>query len=457
VERFDVFVIGGGGTGSEVAFSLKGRAAGLRVGIAERDKLGGECNHYGCVPTKAMLASAKVAATARNAGRYGVGVPSVEVDFPAVMQRVRRIIDSQSGEGPKPFEEQGISVFLQEARLIGPNEIELADGTRIEADRIVLATGSEAAVPSIDGLRGGPFWTNKEAIWSATEVPSSLAVIGSGPIGLEFAQVYSRFGAEVTVVELAGRILPGEDDDSSVAVLEALEAEGISLMCDTTSCRASHGPDGWQIDFEDDQHVHAEQLLVAIGRRPAFEVHDLGATGVELNDGEWPVLDEHLRTTAERIWAAGDATGELLFTHVGSYEAELVVDDILGRPRLRDYRVVPRVTFTEPEVGSVGLTEAAARDAGLDVATSFTRFDDNERAHLEGHTFGMVKLVADTKTGEVVGGHIVGEGAGELIHQVVVAMAGRIPPRVIADTIHAYPTLSESLRSAFIELAGKLE
>jgi pyruvate/2-oxoglutarate dehydrogenase complex dihydrolipoamide dehydrogenase (E3) component len=456
MERFDVFVIGGGGTGSEVAFAL-GRASGLKVGIAERDKLGGECNHYGCVPTKAMLASAKVAATARDAGRYGVRVPSVEVDFPAVMDRVRRIIDSQSGEGPKPFEEQGIAVFLQEARLVGPRRVELADGTHVEAERIVLATGSEAMVPPIDGLRDGPFWTNKDAIWAATEVPSSLAVIGSGPIGLEFAQVYSRFGAEVTVVELAGRILPGEDDDSSAAILEALEAEGISLMCDTTSCRTSHGSDGWQIDFEDDQHVHAEQLLMAIGRRPVFEAHDLAAAGVELNERGWPVLDEHLRTTAQGIWAAGDATGELLFTHVGTYEAELVVDDILGRPRQRDYRVVPRVTFTEPEVGSVGLTEGAARDAGHNVVTAFTRIDDNERAHLEGHTFGMVKLVADAGTGELLGGHIVGQGAGEMIHQVVVAMAGQVQPRVIADTIHAYPTLSESLRTAFSELAGKLE
>src|SRR2546421_890839 len=222
MERFDVFVIGGGGTGSEVAFSLAGSGAGLRVGIAERDKLGGECNNYGCVPTKAMLASAKVAASARGADRYGVRVPSVEVDFPAVMRRVREIIDSQSGEGAKPFEEQGIRVFLQEARLLGERRVELADGTEIEADRIVLATGTEAAIPPIDGLRDGPYWTNKEAIWSPKEGPASLAVIGSGPIGLEFAQIYARFVGERTVVELADLNLPGEDRDSSEAICDAL-------------------------------------------------------------------------------------------------------------------------------------------------------------------------------------------------------------------------------------------
>ena len=199
MERFDVFVIGGGGTGSEVAFSLARTGTGLQVAIAERDKLGGECNHYGCVPTKTMLASAKIAASARDADRYGVRVGSVEVDFAAVMRRVRKVIDSQSGEGAKPFEEQGISVFLQEARLVGERRVELADGTEIEADQIVLATGTEAAVPPIDGLRDGPFWTNKEAIWSPKEVPSSLLVVGSGPIGLEFAQIYARFGSDVTV------------------------------------------------------------------------------------------------------------------------------------------------------------------------------------------------------------------------------------------------------------------
>ena len=456
MERFDVFVIGGGGTGSEVAFSLAGKSD-LRVGIAERDKLGGECNHYGCVPTKTMLASAKVAASARTAERYGVHIPSVEVDFPAVMRRAREIIDSQSGEGAKPFEDQGIAVFLEEARLTGPHGIELADGTQIEAERIVLTTGSEATVPPIDGLGGGPYWTNKEAIWAPTAVPRSLAVIGSGPIGLEFAQIYSRFGAAVTVVELADRILPGEDTDSSEAICDALEAEGIGLLADTTSCHAGRDREGWHIEFEDGHHVHAEQVLVAVGRRPVFDVHDLDAAGVVLDDRGYPVLDDTLRTTAEGIWAAGDATGELLFTHVGTYEAELVTLDILGRPRKRDYRVVPRVTFTEPEAASVGLTEQQARDLGTEVVTSLVRFSDNERAQIEGRTHGIVKLVADARTGDLLGGHFVGEGAGEMVHEVVAAMAGRVPPRTVAAAIHAYPTLSESLKSAFTELAESLE
>src|SRR5688572_17432225 len=211
MERFDVFVIGGGGTGSEVAFSLA-RTSGLKVALAERDKLGGECNHYGCVPTKVMLRSAKIAALARDGERFGVRIPEVEVDFEAVRRRARDLIDQQSRGGAEPFERAGVEVFLQEARLIGEHRLELADGTPIEADRVVVATGTQPDVPDVAGLAEGPFWTNKEAIWGPATVPDSLAVIGTGAIGIEFAQIYARFGARVTALEGLPQILPQEDE-----------------------------------------------------------------------------------------------------------------------------------------------------------------------------------------------------------------------------------------------------
>jgi pyruvate/2-oxoglutarate dehydrogenase complex dihydrolipoamide dehydrogenase (E3) component len=200
----------------------------------------------------------------------------------------------------------------------------------------------------------------------------------------------------------------------------------------------------------------ADQVLVATGRRPVFEGHDLDAAGVELGPGGRPVLDDTLRSTAEHVWAAGDATGDLLFTHVGTYEAELVVDDILGMPRSRDYRVVPRVTFCDPEVASVGLTEAQAAEQGHDVVTSLSPIADNERAHIEGDLMGVVKLVADRATGDLLGGHIVGEDAGAMIHEVAIAMVGHVPIAAVGDAIHAYPTLSESVKGAFAELAERL-
>jgi pyruvate/2-oxoglutarate dehydrogenase complex dihydrolipoamide dehydrogenase (E3) component len=452
MERFDVFVIGGGGTGSEIAFRL-GERGDLRVGLAEREHLGGECNHYGCVPTKVMLRSAKVAHLARTAGRVGVTAGDVAVDLAAVRERARRIVDEQSGEGAAPFERIGVRVVLQEARLSGPHDVELADGTAVHADRVVLATGSTTAAPPIDGLADGPYWTNREAIWAAERVPESLVVIGAGAIGVEFAQLYARFGARVALVEALPHVLPAEDEDGASAVVAVLEREGISVHAGMRVARTRYDGSTWRVELDGGETLTAEHVLVATGRRPVFDVHDLDAAGIELGDRGRPILTETLRTTNPDVWAAGDATGELLFTHVGTYEAGIVVDDITGRPRPREYRVVPRVTFCDPEVASVGLTERAARDRGHDVRTAIAPIAGNERAHIDGETDGLVKLVADERTGELLGGHVVASEAAAMVHEIVAAMAGAVPPWAIANAVHAYPTFSESVREAFLRLS----
>ncbi len=448
MDRVDVFVIGGGGTGSEVALSLA-RSSGLTVALAERDKLGGECNHYGCVPTKVMLRSAKIATLARDGARFGLRIPDVSIDFEAVRQRARDVVEAQSGEGTAPFERMGVRVFLQEARLVGEHRVELADGSAIEAGKVVLATGTDTAIPPIPGLADGPRWTNREAIWSPAAPPRSLAVIGTGAVGIEFAQIYARFGSRVTALEALPHILPQEDEEAAASIVPALERDGIALRPDVEFERATHDGTRWTIAIDGSDPLVADELLVATGRRPVFDAHDLEAVGVELDDEGNPVLTETMRTGNPDVWVAGDATGDLLFTHVGSYEAELVVKDILGHPEPRDYRVVPRVTFCDPEVASVGITEREARHDGRDPITAVVRFEHYERAHIDGVTDGLVKLVAD-RTGALLGGHIVGEDADALIHQVVGLMVARVRAPAVADAIHAYPTLSEAVKGALL-------
>jgi pyruvate/2-oxoglutarate dehydrogenase complex dihydrolipoamide dehydrogenase (E3) component len=338
-------------------------------------------------------------------------------------------------------------------RLTGPNQMETASGETFEADKIVLATGTEAAVPPIPGLSGGPYWTNKEALWTPQTLPESLAVLGTGAIGTEFSQIYARFGTKVTQIEIMPHILPHEDEEAALSMVPALEADGITILAGATTTKANHDGSAWTLDIEGRDSVRTQELLIATGRKPVFDEAGLAAAGVELDRAGKPILSDTLRTTNDHIWAGGDATGELLFTHVGTYEAELIVDDIQGRPRKRDYRVIPRVTFCDPEVASVGLTEEQARDAGHDVATGVARFDDNERAHIDGQTFGLVKVVGDANTGELLGGHIVGEEAGAMIHEIVAAMAGKLTAATVGRAVHAYPTLSESVKSAFLELA----
>ena len=455
MERFDVFVIGGGGTGSEIAFTLA-RSSDLSVAIAERHRLGGECNLYGCVPTKVMLRSTRLFALARDGGRFGLRIPEVGIDFGAVQRRASDVVEQQSGAGPKPFEEEGIRVLLDEARVVGEHRVELADGTQVEADRVVLATGSEPSIPPMAGLADGPFWTNREAIWDPREPPRRLAVIGTGAIGVEFAQLYRRFGSEVTAIEMVPRILPHEDEDAAASLASVFEAEGIRVVAGATIRSARYDADGWTLAIEGGPPVSVDEVLVAAGRRPVLDGHDLDAVGLEVDDRGRPVLDDTLRTTAPDVWAAGDVTGDLLFTHVGNYEAEIVANDILGRPEPRDYRVVPRVTFTDPEVGSVGLTEEQARSEGHDVLTAVVHIADNERSLIDGRPAGIVKLVADRGEGTVLGGHIVADEAGTMIHEVVAIMAARATATAVARAIHAYPTLSESVKAALLGIEARL-
>lgn len=449
---YDLVIIGGGAAGSEAAFAVADRISpGLL--LAEASHFGGTCTNHGCVPTKALVRAARLAHEARQAGRFGLRLPEPEVDWPSVIGRARHIRDLMLRHGTKPFVNRGVEVrYPARARLAGERRVEI-DGDLVEAKAILVATGLEPAVPPVPGLRESDYLDN-ETVLELARLPESMAVIGSGPIGSEFAQVFSRLGVRVTVIEALERLLPPEEPESGQAMLEAFNEEGIQVRTGVRMTQVSRVNGASRIDFEDGGVVEAEAILVAAGRKL-----DGAGVGLDVSGVEWSPhgikVDATLRTNQDWVWAAGDVAGGPLFTHVASEMGPIAARNaVLGTAEEIDLRIVPRVTFTDPEVASVGMTEAQAAAAGHVVRVGFARVVDSEKGEIDGNRFGHVKVVADAASGELLGCHIMAPTAGDMIHEAVAIMAGRVPVRVAGQAMHAYPTFSEMMRSALREAAG---
>jgi pyruvate/2-oxoglutarate dehydrogenase complex dihydrolipoamide dehydrogenase (E3) component len=457
MQHYDLVVIGGGTAGLVTAAGSAG--IGARVALVERERLGGECLWTGCVPSKALIAAARSAAESRGAERYGIRSAQVEADFGAALRWVR---DAQQRiaphDSPERFRGLGVDVIQGEARFTGARALSV-DGRALSAKRIVLATGSAPAVPPIPGLADVPYLTN-ETIFSLTERPATLLVLGGGPIGLELAQAFTRLGSTVHVLEAAPRLLPREDHELAELLGQRLDAEGVRLHLGMTATRVERGPSGRGIrvtaaSSDDGPHgsrealtLEGDALLVATGRTPRLDGLELARAGVEAGKGGITV-DEGLRTTAEGVWAAGDCVGPLRFTHVADYQARLVIRNAFFPFRSRaDYSVVPWVTFTDPELAHVGLTEEEARERHGDGVRVWRRpFADVDRAITDGETAGLVKLVT-THRGRILGGHILGHGAGNMIGEITLAMKHGVSAQALGNTIHPYPTYPEAIRQA---------
>jgi pyruvate/2-oxoglutarate dehydrogenase complex dihydrolipoamide dehydrogenase (E3) component len=446
---YDLVVIGGGTAG---LVSAAGAASmGARTALIERDRLGGECLHYGCVPTKALIRSAKVAHTLRRAEEFGMKPVEAEVDFPAVMRRMRRVIGEVGRhDSPERFRALGVELFLeQQASFEAPDEISV-DGRSLRARSVILATGSHPAVPPVTGLREAGYITHVEAL-ELERLPESLIIIGAGPIGCEFAQIFTRFGCRVSLLEVLPNPLPREDPEISVTLRDRLEAEDVSFHGGRRVIEVRRTGSEKAVISENDRRerleLRAEEILLATGQLPAVEGLNPENAGIELQRTGVRV-DANLRTTAPGVYAAGDVTGKYLFTHVAEYQGRLALRNALFPLGSRaDYRVVPRVTFTDPEVARVGLTEPEARRQHDKVKVFRYPFADLDRAIADGEPEGFVKLVADRR-GRILGGHIIGAGAGNLIQEITLAMHRNIPVGQLSQTIHAYPTLSEGVKRA---------
>lgn len=447
MERFDVIVIGGGSAGLVTAAGSAG--IGARPALIERDRLGGECLWTGCVPSKALLACAKLAAHAANGARYGIDAP-VRVDFPRVMQWVHgartRI---EPNDSPQRFRSLGVDVVQGTARFIGPRVVDV-DGRRLTARRIVVATGSRPAVPPVRGLDGVPYLTN-ESIFEIAERPAHLLVLGGGPIGLELAQAFVRLGSRVTVVESSASLMSSEEPELAQSLAARLVAEGVELHLGANAVEASRSPSGVSLTLESTvgmRVVQGSHLLVATGRVARTESLDLATAGVDVGK-HGIIVNDHLRTTADGVWACGDVIGGPRFTHVADYQARLVVRNaffpIKGKA---DYTAIPWVTYTDPELAHVGLTEHDARARyGRDVRVFTRSFAEVDRAIADGETDGMVKLIT-RGNGTLLGGHILAAGAGDMIGEVALAMKHGLGVNALASLVHPYPTMPEAIRQA---------
>lgn len=446
----DVVVLGLGPGGEDVAGRLA--EAGMQVVGVERELLGGECPYWGCVPSKMAVRAAGLLAEARRVPGMA-GSATVTADYAAVAQRIRdeATDDWNDQVAVDRFTGKGGRFVRGVGRLTGPRQVTVNGETFTARRGVVLATGTAAVIPPIDGLAGTPYWTNREAV-EAKEPPSSLVVLGGGAVGLEFAQVFARFGSAVTVVEAAARLLPMEEPEAGRLIADVFTAEGISVCAGAPASSVRHNGRRFTVTVGSST-VTGEQLLVATGRRANLTDLGLDTVGIDVS-ARWLDVDEQLRA-GEGVWAVGDITGKGLFTHVAMYQSPIAVASILGeKAPPASYHALPRVTFADPEVGAVGLTEAQARAPGLQVRVGISQVPSSARGwiHKAGNE-GFIKVVEDADRNVLVGATSTGPVGGEVLGALAVAVHARVPTDVLTSMIWAYPTFHRGIEDALRALS----
>lgn len=446
-EKYHLVVIGAGSGGLVTAAGAAG--LGAKVALIERNALGGDCLNVGCVPSKALLSAAKRAAAVRNADGYGVcGTEKSGVDFPRVMERMRELrAQIAPNDSAERFRDLGIDVFLGEGRFKDGETVEV-DGKELKFSKAVIATGGRAIVLPIPGLEEAGALTN-ETLFSLTELPKRLGVIGAGPIGCEMAQAFARLGSEVTLLEAQCKILPREDPDAAKIVESALKRDGVRTICDAKIEKVGRSGDVRVIELEREGEKKAwefDQILVGVGRAPNVEGIGLEAARVTFDQRKGVEVDERLRTSNPKIFAVGDVAMDYKFTHMAGATARIVIQNALfkGRKKHTDL-LVPWCTYSQPEIAHVGLYEEAAKEQYGDAVATFRQdFAEMDRSILESHTEGFVKVHA--VKGRIVGATIVGEHAGDLISEITVAMQGGVKLGALSGVIHPYPTTAEAIQ-----------
>lgn len=444
-ERYDAVVIGTGPAG-EVAVSRL-NAQGLRVALVERELIGGECAYWACIPSKVLLRPPETRAEARRAA----GVDEPQLHWPEVAAyrdyMIRNLDDSKQIQG---YERDGVAVFKGEGRIAGPGRVNV-EGRTLETERIVIATGSDAKIPPIEGLEEAGYWTNREAT-TVQEIPESIVILGGGPVGVELAQFFRRFEARVTLVQGAERLIDREDPAAGNLIAEHLREEGIELRLGAKAMSVRHTDGQRKLVLEGGEEVAGQELLIATGRLP--RVADIGLESIGIEPSPKGVQIDGRCRAGEGVWAIGDVTGVMPFTHVGMYQGRIACADIAGRPAEADYTAIPRVVFTDPEIAAVGLTEEQAREHDVDIATAQISLAETIARPwtYEQDPSGHLGLLADRARGVLIGAWAIAPLAGEWIHYAALAIKTKTPIEVLRDTVAQFPTFTEAYLKALEKL-----
>jgi pyruvate/2-oxoglutarate dehydrogenase complex dihydrolipoamide dehydrogenase (E3) component len=474
---YNVVVIGAGTAGLVTAAGTAG--LGGRVALIERNLMGGDCLNFGCVPSKALISSARLIQQIRDAEKWGLDRHQPQFAFEKIFDRMRaRRAKIAPNDSQERFESLGVDVFRGEARFVSPHEVEVTTSPspqsspkgrggsgpqhqrqRLRAKNFVIATGSHAVIPKIEGIDTVSYFTNETIFDELKEKPESMIVLGGGPIGCELAQAFRRLGVEVTIVQRGDQLLPREDRDVAEFLERRLINEGVRIIKNVDACSVATSDAGKvALEFLDRQSARlaertffADALLVAVGRTPNFRHLDLKATGVDVNESG-ACVNDYLQTSQRHIYAAGDVIGPFLFTHMADAQARVVVRNILVpfqflRQKM-DYSVVPWCTYTDPEVGRVGLGEKEAKQKNVDYDLFAVPLEDVDRAVVESEDAGFVKVLTARGSDKILGATMVGPHAGDLLHEFVLAMKTGVGLGTVASTIHAYPTFAELARKA---------
>src|SRR5947209_4415574 len=479
---FDLVIVGGGPGGYPAA--IRAAQYGLRVALIEKERVGGVCLNWGCIPTKAMLRSADVLETMQHSADFGILADNVRLDYPAVLKRKDTIVKGLTDGVGQLLKANGVTLYQGHARFTNANALDVvgvgksplgaggpmynapADGVgqptaRVAGKHIIIATGSTPAqlpIPGVD-LAGV---INSDGAFLLKDVPKHIVIVGGGAVGTEWATLFSAFGSEVTLVELLPNLLPLEDVDMGRTLARSFQKRGIKILTSSTVAKIEEGSEkrGRTLrvtitdnDGKNEQTVEADNVLIGVSRRPNTIDLNLEKTGVQTDKRGYITVDDRMRTNVEKVFAIGDVVGKIQLAHVATHQGLVTAGVIAGHDEKMDYKAVPAATFTHPEVASVGLTEQKAREAGHDVVVGKFPFAALGRAQTYGNTDGLIKVVADKKYGEVLGVHIIGPSASDLIPEGVLALQLEATLEDIANTIHAHPTLGEgSMESALVAL-----